>query len=164
MTSCHHKKKILTVQTDNFEVAQGKLVASQVLSCGEWKFQVKPEFLINKHQVGLPRWGAVIKVNRAYLNMKIHWSFPWQESKEQRKWLTSVDVTNLNEQTDLTVAAILVSNKTRRTCFELSKICICLVNYIAYNSKQTSVLSYNKFQKVASKFCICSVKTIVHTY
>jgi len=29
------QKKILTVQTDNFEVPQGKLVASQVLSSGE---------------------------------------------------------------------------------------------------------------------------------
>lgn len=49
------QKKILTAQTDNFEIPKGKLVASQVLSSGEWKFRVKPEILINKHQVGLPR-------------------------------------------------------------------------------------------------------------
>lgn len=30
-------KKILTVQTDNFEALQGKLVAIQELSSGEWK-------------------------------------------------------------------------------------------------------------------------------
>lgn len=70
------QKKILTAQTDNFQVPWGKLVASQVLSSGEWKLRVKPGFLINKHQVGPPRRGAAIKANTAYLNMKIHFSFP----------------------------------------------------------------------------------------
>lgn len=41
------------MQTDNFEIPQGKLVATQVLSSGEWKFRVKPELLINKHEVGM---------------------------------------------------------------------------------------------------------------
>lgn len=81
------------------------------------------------------------------------------ESEEQRKWLTSVDVTNLNEQSDLTVAAMLVPNKTRRTCFELSEISIRLMNYIKYTEQTLAqTLSYKEFTKVISKCCICRVK------
>lgn len=94
-------KKISTVQTDNFKVPQGKWVASQVLSSGEWKFRVKPEFFINKHKVE--------KSNKSKHSIPQHENtlgLSSTKSEEQRKWLTSVDVTNLNSQSDPTVVAI----------------------------------------------------------
>lgn len=75
---------------------RGKLVASEQLSSGKWKLWEKPKFVINKHQVGRRLRGAEgVKVNTAYLNMRIHRSSPPQKAKEQRKWLTSLNVTKL---------------------------------------------------------------------
>lgn len=111
MTCHHHKKVFLTVQADHFDVTQGKLVASPTLWSGEWKLRVKPEFHVNKHRLGQPLRGAVMKVNTAYLNMKIQFGFTphtHKKNTEQKKWLTSVDAKNWNQPSDPVVGAILV--------------------------------------------------------